>query len=242
MKFQYMNKIYSKEELSFIKDKFEKKYTIAEIAQAFNKQFNRNISKPNMSYALRFLGLRYHHFRKQTFKIGNMNRWKVKRDIGTERLDKDGYILVKVGFPRIEKRKHILVWEKEYGKINNRIEAIVFLDGDKTNCELSNLYKIDRRILPLYAKIVSQKDLTPDMRKLAIETANLYLKATYKERQRMRLKKEELTKKIFNLSKEGKNRKEIGKIVGLSAGVVSYHLKNARSMWEEYCEKERNII
>lgn len=65
------------------------------------------------------------------------------RPVGSERFDKNGYIEVKVKDPRTWKHKHRAVWEKEHGSVPNG-HALIFLDGDKTNCELSNLKLVKR--------------------------------------------------------------------------------------------------
>lgn len=65
------------------------------------------------------------------------------RPVGSERITKDGYIQIKVKDPRTWKLKHRVVWEKENGPIPKNC-ALLFLDGDKKNCELSNLKLVSR--------------------------------------------------------------------------------------------------
>lgn len=64
------------------------------------------------------------------------------RPIGSERMDADGYTLVKVT-DRNWKLKHRLIWEKTYGKIPKGYN-IQFKDGNKQNMDISNLYMISR--------------------------------------------------------------------------------------------------
>lgn len=73
---------------------------------------------------------------KTQFKKGHpsLNR----REVGSERITKDGYIEIKVAEPNRWKLKHRWVWETEYGKAPKG-HKIIMLDGDKTNTELSNL-------------------------------------------------------------------------------------------------------
>lgn len=71
------------------------------------------------------------------------------RPVGSTRITKDGYIEIKVKDPNIWKLMHRVVWEKENGPLKKN-EAIMFLDGNKTNCELSNLKKIRRKDLVRY--------------------------------------------------------------------------------------------
>lgn len=61
--------------------------------------------------------------------------------IGTERV-KNGIIWIKVAKKQWV-RKHIYIWEKEFGKLK-RNEMIIFKDGNKLNCVIENLMLIDR--------------------------------------------------------------------------------------------------
>ena len=73
------------------------------------------------------------------------------KPIGYERINKDGYIEVKVRMSpdRITGKKnfvlkHRLVWESTYGPIPKGYN-VIFLDGNKQNCTLDNLSIISRR-------------------------------------------------------------------------------------------------
>lgn len=70
------------------------------------------------------------------------------KEIGYERLDRDGYLIVKVSSKgRWDKRwvhKHKIVWEKENGPIPEG-HVVSFLDGDKTNVSIDNLVLLTRR-------------------------------------------------------------------------------------------------
>lgn len=76
-----------------------------------------------------------------SFKKGD--RPKNHRPVGSERITVDGYIEVKTAEPRTWQLKHILVWEDLNGKLPDS-HVIRLLDGDKTNCEPSNLFCISR--------------------------------------------------------------------------------------------------
>ena len=65
------------------------------------------------------------------------------RPVGSERISRDGYIEVKVSQNKWEK-KHRAVWESVYGSIPKDC-IILFLDGNKQNCDISNLEMIKRR-------------------------------------------------------------------------------------------------
>lgn len=70
------------------------------------------------------------------------------RAVGEERITKDGYIMVKKAARNETNNnffdlKHKIVWEAAYGKIPKG-HCLIFLDGDKTNCDLNNLRLVSR--------------------------------------------------------------------------------------------------
>lgn len=62
---------------------------------------------------------------------------------GSERVNADGYIEVKVADPKKWKLKHRVVWESANGKIPKGC-IIIFRDNDKTNTNIDNLLLIKR--------------------------------------------------------------------------------------------------
>jgi hypothetical protein len=89
------------------------------------------------------------HRNRTSFKKGNVPA-SIK-PLGHERVDsKDGYILVKIaetdpytGFPTRYKLKHIVIWEQANGPVPKGM-AVIFKDGDRTNCVLDNLALVSR--------------------------------------------------------------------------------------------------
>lgn len=73
---------------------------------------------------------------KTTFKKGSIppNR----REIGSQRVDRDGYLEVKIGNPGIWKHMHKIVWEETNGPVPKG-HKIIFLDRNKRNFDISNL-------------------------------------------------------------------------------------------------------
>lgn len=71
------------------------------------------------------------------------------RDVGSELLGADGYLVVKVQETgkRCEKwrQKHILVWEQYHKMKVPKGHVVIFLDGDRTNFDITNLALITRR-------------------------------------------------------------------------------------------------
>jgi len=58
--------------------------------------------------------------------------------VGYETVRGDGYVWIKVadGHPMVQ--KHRYVWEQHYGSVPEGMH-VCFIDGDKTNCDISNL-------------------------------------------------------------------------------------------------------
>ena len=65
------------------------------------------------------------------------------RPVGYERIDRYGYVLVKVDERRPMVHKHRHVWQQLHGPIPEG-HCVRFRDGDKTNCSPDNLFLISR--------------------------------------------------------------------------------------------------
>lgn len=76
------------------------------------------------------------------FKTGNVSL--NYRPVGSERVNKDGYLEVKVADPNKWELKHRYVWKKENGPISKG-SNIQFKDGNRQNVSLDNLYIISRK-------------------------------------------------------------------------------------------------
>lgn len=78
---------------------------------------------------------------KTWFPKGNIP--KNYRPVGSERINPDGYIEVKVADPNKWKLKHRFVWESVHGKVPKGY-IVIFRDNDKTNIDIDNLLLIKR--------------------------------------------------------------------------------------------------
>ena len=75
------------------------------------------------------------------FKKGHIP--KNSREIGSERITKDGYTQIKITESDGWKLKHRLVYEEHYGEIPVGY-SILFCDGNKQNCDIDNLILVSR--------------------------------------------------------------------------------------------------
>ena len=75
-----------------------------------------------------------------------------QKPLGSERITKDGYVEVKITdefhYPEARKNwrsKQLVVYEKAHScKVDTRKDVVIFLDGDKRNFDIRNLFLISR--------------------------------------------------------------------------------------------------
>ena len=155
---------FSEEQIQFIREIAPGKYT-TEITEMFNKQFNLELKVSQIESCKRNHNIKsgidsrfkkgnipvnkgkkgsmspeqYKKCQATMFKKGNIpaNR----RPIGSERLDKNGYILIKIQDGHKTKnwtRKHRYLYEQAYGNVPKGYK-VIFADGNIRNFDLENL-------------------------------------------------------------------------------------------------------
>lgn len=67
------------------------------------------------------------------------------RPVGSERINRDGYIEIKIKEPKTWALKHRVVWQQAHGEIP-KDSIIIFKDGDKQNVALDNLILIKKSV------------------------------------------------------------------------------------------------
>ena len=97
------------------------------------------------------------------------------KPVGSERITKDGYCEIEVSDTgRRWRPKHVLIYEKHHGKVPKG-SAVIFLDGDKRNFDIDNLYLVTRSQLAMLNKnSLIQKDA--ELTKTAINVVDLMKK------------------------------------------------------------------
>ena len=145
---------YTKEEKDWLKDNIENCDGFKHLTEIFNKKFNRSSSIVALqSYCHKVLHI------KRNVNAGVFVKGKTKTktyEIGTER-EYDGYIWVKYNDIYHEGKatskmflmnwmpKQRYVYEQHHGKIPADY-IVVFLDGNKNNFDIDNLYCMPRKI------------------------------------------------------------------------------------------------
>lgn len=149
---------FTDEEKNFLRENISK-YTYPELAEVFNRKFGTNLTHGNISdVCLKRMGIKRNH--PHTFAKGKKDF--TAHPIGTEIFDGE-YVWLKIGNVYHEgtakaksldenwEKKHVLVWERAHGKIPKG-HMIVFLDKNRKNCDVENLYCTTRTINFMMAK------------------------------------------------------------------------------------------
>lgn len=96
------------------------------------------------------------------------------KQVGEERIDKYGYVQIKVAEPNKWDLKHRVIYEKHYGEIPKN-HAVIFADGDKSNLDIDNLLLVSRQQLLVLNRnnlISEDKEIT----KTGVNIANIMIK------------------------------------------------------------------
>lgn len=149
---------YSKAEEQWLVDNFQRYNTYKSLTEDFNRVFHRDKEvcqiREKCNKSLKLYGMD----NVTRYKKGNL---KKQCPIGTIRKVSNGVIYIKVkdsslsyqsGYREpywlpIQKK----IWQDNYGEVPNG-KMVIFLDGDKENLDINNLYCIDRRISVIMAK------------------------------------------------------------------------------------------
>lgn len=155
---------YTEEEIKWIRENSYGRPR-KETAKLFREQFNLDITDQQFIQTMKRYGAKSGNdtkFKKgqtshnkgkkvdkQTYKLisrtffpkGNKPaNWK---PVGSERINVDGYIEIKVKEPNIWKLKHRVVWEEHHQEVPKGM-IINFKDGNKLNCNIDNLMLVSR--------------------------------------------------------------------------------------------------
>lgn len=109
----------------------------------------------------------YEKCKATMFKKGN--KPKTLREIGSERINKDGYIEVKVSTSGSWKLKQRIVYENYHNVKLQSDDIITFLDRNPLNCDISNLVCVKKSTMMIMNKFFSDVNVSDvELRKLII--------------------------------------------------------------------------
>ena len=181
---------YSIEEYQFLIDNV-KGITLKELTERFNRKFNLNVSENAIANQKNKLGISsgivggqfqkgqvpynkgkkmqpyvYKKVNPTMFKKGNIP--KNHREVGSERINKDGYIEIKIEEPNKWELKHRYIYESMYGNIPTGYK-VIFADGNKQNLDLDNFILVS----PAEQLIINQNGLYKRDKELTKTGANI---------------------------------------------------------------------
>jgi hypothetical protein len=181
-----MPHFYTDREVQFLEKKAPGR-SFAELGVLFNKHFGLGLKHSSIRAACHNRGIT--NGRDCRFQPGQISHNKGKKGycppgsekgwfkpghktwtyqpVGTERINGDGYIDVRIRNPSGKrwknwKPKHRILWEKAHGKIPKG-HVIIFADGNRLNLVLDNLMLVSRSELAVmnrWGLISTHKDLT----------------------------------------------------------------------------------
>ena len=187
-----MNK-YTDEMINFLREVAKGK-TYVELVKIFNKKYDLEITVGKMKNLLsrkkiytetgvNLYKKGYIHWNKgkkgymganrTSFKKGH--RPKSWKPVGSERVDKDGYTLIKIAEPKKWALKHRVIWEEHYKNKVPKRSVIIFADGDKTNLNVDNLICVTRNELRVLnqCRLISS---VPELTKTGLNVAKIKIK------------------------------------------------------------------
>lgn len=187
-----MSHRYTKEQTEFIAAN-TKGRSSKELTKIFNKKFKLNLEVSKIAAFKSRHGLKsgldcrfkpgnvpFNKGKKGIFLGGKATQFKKGNrphnymPVGTERINGDGYVDVKIADPNQWKAKHHVVWEKHNGPVPQG-HVIVFGDKDTRNFDINNLILVSRKQLLVLNKnklIQSDSNLT----RTGVIIADLYQK------------------------------------------------------------------
>ena len=180
--------VWSKEEKEYISE-IAFGHNVKEIQKMMNEKFNYDYTKAQIRGALSRYKLKtgfdgrfakgHTPMNKGTKGMSKANKTSFKkghtplnyRPIGSERINVDGYVEIKIADPNVWKLKHRVIWEQHYGPIPNH-QPIIFLDRNKSNLDINNLAMVtNRQLLFLNGNKLIKSDA--ELTKTAINIAKI---------------------------------------------------------------------
>ncbi|MDE9542858.1 HNH endonuclease [Xenorhabdus bovienii] len=136
-------------------------FPIGELTTKFNQYFSVNHTKKSLHGFRKRLGLRTgrtgyfpkgnipHNAGTKGKMRSNVTSFKKgaipsnRREVGSERIDSDGYVYIKVAHHKRWRLKSHVIWENHHGKLPDNT-ILIFRDGNSQNCHIDNLLMISR--------------------------------------------------------------------------------------------------
>ena len=192
-------RVMTPEQATFVAERY-REMTLTDVTAALNHRFGTTLTEKHLRHFTRNHRLRsgrtgqydkghrpWNHGTKGlmgpnpgNFRKGNIPaNWK---PLGTERINRDGYVEVKIaerdpytGSPTRYRLKHVVLWEQAHGPAPDGC-VVVFRDGKKLHCEIDNLMLVTRAEL-MRLNQSHYADLPDDLRPSLAALVKLEVKA-----------------------------------------------------------------
>lgn len=176
-----MARQYKQYEIDFLLD-FLKTHSYRETQEVFNEKFNAEISVNAVKYMCNTRGVyAFNKKKKAPFEVINTSK-----PVGSEYIDPDGYIYLKVAEPNKWRLKHHWNWEK-FNQPIKPDETLFFLDRNKQNCDINNLAVMPKKYIGCFNKYFANSGtFTQETFASAMLVCGFYIKS--KEIKRKRVK------------------------------------------------------
>ena len=137
------------EEISWLKQNL-RVYSWSKITDAFNDNFNTNLSQSSIEHVCLRRNITHGRESEIGFIKNTHNEYSMTKDINSERTDSRGRVFIKIrndvnNAYKNWVQKDRYIWEQTYGKLSKN-DLLIHLDNDKSNCDITNLYKVDRSV------------------------------------------------------------------------------------------------
>lgn len=178
---------FSEEQIEFLKN-FKGEKTLKELATLLKEKYG--VETININYFRKYLrklnvDYKYEKYNAGCFKRG-FSAWNkgvktgvkprrydkngdviwLEKPIGSERVEKKGYTLVKIKVPNTWEYKQRVIWKEIHGEIPTN-HVIIFADGNKSNFDIDNLICISKNELRQLNRYKLKKD-DADLTKVGI--------------------------------------------------------------------------
>lgn len=163
--------LFTREQKEFIRENVEGRQN-QELADLVNEKFDLQVTAKQMNTFKKNHGLvsgldcRFQEGSvpankgtKGLYNVGG-NRTSFKKgqrplnymEVGSERINTDGYVEIKIADPNKWRGKHLILWEQIHGKPVPEGHVIIFGDGNRLNLDPENLILITRGQLAIMNK------------------------------------------------------------------------------------------
>jgi len=150
------------DEVEYFKDIIEGRH-YKDIAIMMTEKFGYKFGVDQLRKKAKLLGIK-------TGLIGRFEKGHLTNsvDVGSESIDRDGYVIVKVAEPNVWEYKHKVIWIKANGDIPKGY-TLIFADKNKLNVKLDNLILVTKREL----LVMNQNKLLYDNKECTVTGLNV---------------------------------------------------------------------